>query len=479
MKIDSKKSLRARTVTRQKQWGTLPVWMVFAISLTVTGQAQAAAETAPEALLQQLGLSAATVQTLTLPQTKSAAGFVVQVELAGTTFAIPLQPWSLRSADFRLLERGAGGAVTEISAPAPTTYRGTVEGLAGTKVAASLRSDGLWAWIEMPQQRWLVQPVAGGGHAVYRQEDAVSSLSSCATSPPVPTAEQSQPPTQKTGPRPALTPTELALASTGVSILELAVDTDLELYQYHGFSAAAVLADVESIVNAVNLIYENQFQISHTLTAVVMRITEEENLGWSWPEFKLDKLREDWLLNHTDIRRDLVHHFCERDIDGTIVGIAYNGAICVANSYSFGISQTHYDSDFSRRVALTAHEIGHNWSASHCDGDGDCQIMCSAVDGCAPEIGVFGSTAAAEISAHKAAATCLTPAYTSVVYVDDTVPFPGAGTFGDPYATIGLGVANSLDGGFLFVRAGQYTETPTITRRVVVKTGEGPVVIGP
>ena len=101
------------------------------------------------------------------------------------------------------------------------------------------------------------------------------------------------------------------------------------------------------------------------------------------------------------------------------------------------------------------------------------------MNACTQVIDSFGSTSLATISAHKAGADCLIPAFPSVVYVDDTVPFPGHGTFSDPYATVGLGADNSLAGGLLFVRAGQYTETPTISRRVLVKTDAGPVVIGP
>jgi hypothetical protein len=73
---------------------------------------------------------------------------------------------------------------------------------------------------------------------------------------------------------------------------------------------------------------------------------------------------------------------------------------------------------------LTAHEIGHNWNASHCDGDGDCHIMCSAINGC-NGIGLpnFGYRAVNEITAHRDSRTCLDDGCGAIM--DMTEPDPG------------------------------------------------------
>lgn len=466
-----------------KRLGALLLGLALALSLVAFGQAHAATEEAPAALLQQMGLSEATVQTLNLPGAASAAEFSVQVNLGGADIEIRLRPWSLRATDFQLLVRGAGDAVVAIDAPAPRTYRGEVSGVAGSRVAASLKDDGLWAWIETPQQNWLVQPgVAATSHVVFRPQDTESADILCAPSMPLPVRATGWPQT----PEPRLTPpgaaepsaTELILAASGITTLEMAVDTDRLLYEFHNSSAMAVLADVEAIMNAVNLIYEDQFQISHTLTAVLMRTDISEDLGWETAEYRLDALREEWELLRGNIRRDVVHHFCEADLFGPTVGVAYINVICNRPYGAYGLSQTHFDTDFAKRVALTAHEIGHNWGAEHCNDDLDCQIMCSAIQACEPTISSFGSTAVATISAHRDTSSCLVPAYSSVVYVDDTVPFPGHGLFSDPYATVGLGAQNSQDGGLMFVRPGQYTETPLLQRQLLIKAAGGSAVIG-
>jgi len=468
------------------RWCTLLPGLALVMSVAVFGEAGAASRVAPAALLQQMGLNSATVQTLDLPNGTVKRAFSVQLDLAGAVFELQLQPWSLRSSDFQLLERGAGGAISAVTPPAPTTYRGELSGSTGSRVAASLGDDGLWAWIETPQQNWLVQPAGSsqtaGTHVIYRPEDTSPLDGTCvpALPPPAQTNPWTQTPDAQILPPAKAEPTatELILAATGIMTLEMAVDTDRLLYEFHGSSASAVLADVETIMNAVNLIYEAQFQTAHMLTAVVMRTTVGDDLGWSTAEYRLEALRDDWGLNHSGIRRDLVHHFCEDDLFGTTVGVAYLNVICNRPDGAYGLSQTHFDTDFARRVALTAHEIGHNWGAEHCNDDSDCQIMCTAIGACEPTISSFGSSAVATITAHRDSTSCRVPAYPSVVYVDDTVPFPGHGTFSDPFATVGLGAQNSLDGGLLLVRPGQYTETPLLQRQLLIKAAGGNAVIG-
>ena len=80
------------------------------------------------------------------------------------------------------------------------------------------------------------------------------------------------------------------------------------------------------------------------------------------------------------IPRDVAHLFTGVNLDGGTIGVAYLSDICTNNAY--GLSESRFSSVFSRRVALTTHELGHNWSSSHCDSQGTCRIMCSVLNGC-------------------------------------------------------------------------------------------------
>jgi hypothetical protein len=66
---------------------------------------------------------------------------------------------------------------------------------------------------------------------------------------------------------------------------------------------------------------------------------------------------------------------------GGAIGIAYVGAICNLGA-AYGVSQSRYTANLTRRVAVTAHEVGHNFNAQHCDALPPCYIMCSGVGGC-------------------------------------------------------------------------------------------------
>ena len=57
------------------------------------------------------------------------------------------------------------------------------------------------------------------------------------------------------------------------------------------------------------------------------------------------------------------------NIDGSTIGIAWIGVMCNDN-WGYGLSQSQYTTDIASRVQLTAHELGHNWNACHCNQSG-------------------------------------------------------------------------------------------------------------
>ena len=104
----------------------------------------------------------------------------------------------------------------------------------------------------------------------------------------------------------------------------------------------------------------------------------------------LDQFRNRWNSENGSIHRDTAHLFTGTELDGNIIGIAYIGVICSGN-YGYGLSQTGVIPQISwRDTSLTAHEVGHNWNAEHCNGDPDCGVMCSGIGGCGP-LDIFGS----------------------------------------------------------------------------------------
>jgi hypothetical protein len=81
------------------------------------------------------------------------------------------------------------------------------------------------------------------------------------------------------------------------------------------------------------------------------------------------------------VHRDLVHLFTGRELDGAVIGIARGSSVCFAE-LGFALSQSRYSLLLGKRASLTAHEIGHNFSAQHCDQNqglcAPCRIMLAA-----------------------------------------------------------------------------------------------------
>jgi hypothetical protein len=98
-----------------------------------------------------------------------------------------------------------------------------------------------------------------------------------------------------------------------------------------------------------------------------------------------------------------------KNIVGGIIGRAWLFAICESqfSGFGYGFSESRFTSNMVDRTQLTAHELGHNWSADHCDADSDCAIMCSGLGGCTGIGDQFGAQSIADITAYRNTRTCL------------------------------------------------------------------------
>ena len=123
----------------------------------------------------------------------------------------------------------------------------------------------------------------------------------------------------------------------------------------------------------------------------------------------LQEMQARWQANHTGVARDTAHMLSGEGVFTGTIGCAFNGVICdsVTTGSGYGVSRA-ISANMASNVGLLAHELGHNWSANHCDATPPCNIMCSSLNGAgcgAPTS--FGAAAVAEILAHKATRTCL------------------------------------------------------------------------
>jgi hypothetical protein len=181
------------------------------------------------------------------------------------------------------------------------------------------------------------------------------------------------------------------------SIAELAFDCDFECYQLNGSSVPNTVANIDAVLNAMNVIYARDVQIEHILTATIVRASEPDPYPSFDPYAILDAFVTEWNANQGSISRGAAHLAVGKEMDGNIIGLAYVGVYCNVG-WAYGLTQ--WNLSFSGRVGVLAHELGHNWAAPHCL-DPSCVVMCGACQ-------EFGPITSGVIMNYRDAIGCLT-----------------------------------------------------------------------
>ena len=369
----------------------------------------------PAALADALDVSFVEVQQLALPNAPI-GDVAVAVTLGGHPVVLALAPHSVRAPGFRVRVQGADGGLTDVLPPAPATYAGHVLGVPGSRVVAVLHGGRLTATIDLSAGagRWAIQPADGidatrapAEHLVYAANDVLEVARSCGVTAGEFSALAEGHPTDHGHPNDGETH-NLAIGS--VDICQIAFDVDHEYYKKLGSSVNAAVADVESILHLVSNLYVAQTGIQYVLTEVIVRADENDPYFSSDSSILLGEMLSHWNASQGGVTRDIAHLFTGKEVDGNVIGRAYVGVICI-KSFGYGFSQSRFVSNLLLRLELTKHELGHNWSSPHCDGDSDCGTMCSAVSSCGGDGLKFGNRALTSVSQHRASAGCLDPSF--------------------------------------------------------------------
>ncbi|MEM6675299.1 MAG: zinc-dependent metalloprotease family protein [Planctomycetota bacterium] len=324
---------------------------------------------------------------------------LINLELDGEPVELFLQPYSLRSADFRVLVTRPDGQLVEAPAPESRTWRGTVTGWADADVTATLDRDGLNAIVAdyASGSEWQIQPAAGqprGMYSVVNKSELPVPDGMCGVSDvAIPGGEFD-------------TSSIVQSAGTGLQLCEIALDADFEFFQDNGSSVTATINDMERIMNRVDNIYVRDCDVTFQITTIVVRSTPNDPYTTNNAGNLLGQFQNEWRTTFAGVRRDLAHLFTGKNLQGGTIGVAFLGAVC-SSSTGYGLSESTFTGNLSFRTGLTAHEIGHNFNATHCDGNGDCRIMCSGLGGCQNDVTRFGMSRANRIRNYAASRPCL------------------------------------------------------------------------
>jgi hypothetical protein len=206
-------------------------------------------------------------------------------------------------------------------------------------------------------------------------------------------------------------------------VVTISTDADPEWYQKYG---EASNAEIASLINAAEAIYNRQlglrFRIvkQHVytdsspyttgdagmlLSAFTRNVENAANLGINPASF------------HQDV--DLKHLFTGKDLDGSIIGIAYIGVLCAVPSLSYGITQSFME---AANAGIFAHELGHNFGAGH-DSSTREGLMFPSIS--IPPAQKFSDASLAEVTSHLSK-------YGSCISLEQMAPRPDIVPGADP-----------------------------------------------
>lgn len=318
----------------------------------------------------------------------------VTLAIDGADYTLALQPLDVRADHFKVVT-DAGVRTHEF---APTTVHGSVEGFPTSRVVGGLFNGRLNAVIDLdtdrpsPDTRFYVQPETsatgrGTPHVVVARADHPGLPDFCGV------AHHAHTP---------LTPRAVRTGSTPrVADVSYEVDRAL-LFDYFAGNPAIAVAEVEAAHAAVNAIYTGDADVQLDISRIKIRgfFDPYGPLTIDAGEL-LNAFTNDYRETEPDDPYDLAHLLTARETPG-ILGLAFVGQTC--GFVPTGINR--WVDDVYTRVAIIAHEMGHNFGCPHCDTDPSCNLMCGD-GGCARTSNNFGAFSQSIIIDSTTAGRCI------------------------------------------------------------------------
>jgi hypothetical protein len=287
-----------------------------------------------------------------------------------------LSPNDLRAANYRAIRATAGGTLQQLGMSPVTTYKGTVEGLRGADARFTIDDHLLEGLILTPEERFYVEPMRrydaqaqSSEYILYKASDIRGEESADAASDMTMNHK-----VNRVLKGAAFAPTAPVMPQAGATLreVELATEADFEYVSRVGGTAAAANTEIQSIINQVDAIYRQE--VGLTFKIVFQSAWETANDPYTATDLVgiLNEFTNYWNTNHTNVARDLAHMWTGKDTGG--IGVSFIGTVCRSPRSAYGVSPFVVKDALNvpQRTALTAHEIGHSFSATHSDADPAC-----------------------------------------------------------------------------------------------------------
>jgi hypothetical protein len=292
------------------------------------------------------------------------------------TFEMTLEPHDLRAPGYVAEAWGDNGSVRVLEHTPVRTYKGTVKGQPGAQARMTIDEGTVEGLIVTPSELFFLEPAkrysnsaAKTDFVFYSESDLKESPGECGNTMAEMVGQHSTNVSNQTtmkGPQPE------AVFGPHQQIA-LALEADYEYYHLvSGDSASNVESRIFTIMNAVDGIYSTDLGVRYSFSVITnLRIWTSDTDPYTStnPSTLLNQFRTSYNTSPPaqGAGRDLAHLFTGRDLDGSTIGIAFQpGLDCPFDpqGFGYGLSQ-HLTGPNPNLPGLTAHEIGHNLSASH------------------------------------------------------------------------------------------------------------------
>ena len=293
-------------------------------------------------------------------------------------FDLQMSPHDMRSPDYSAQVIDSKGVAHPLPKLEVTTYKGYVKGLADAQARMSLTERGIEGAILTKQGRYFLQPAqtisksaSADEFVLYDSADLHKHDGTCGVTLADEVAAQGEnvkpAPTgvieaEVSGPVNSFTPMKIARIST---------DADGEYVAAFG-GAVGANNQILNILSFVEGIYESEIGLTFQIVQQnAWADAASDPYTSTAPSTRLGQFRDHWNTNFPNSganTRTIAHLFTGVDLDGGVIGIASFGVSCRNANFSYGLSQQFPFGQAiinAQTMVLTAHEIGHNFGASH------------------------------------------------------------------------------------------------------------------
>ncbi len=404
----------------------------------------------------------------------------------GRDFELKLEPNEVYAQGATIVWIDDAGRVEEPADGTGEFYRGRLEGDAGSWVRLQLRPGGELAGVVAtadelyflePAERFLGAAAAAGGTVAYRLSDTDSTWQpgSCAASDSELHAGKDRRAAKhrlrerlqerRAGRSAAYEMLAnaalggIAGAAGALTRAEIAAVADFQYFSAHGANSAA---DMAQVVNLVDGVYQAELGVTvQILNSVVYATSNDPFTDTTDPNTILTEFSNYHDSNDNSpgqllFGSDLAHLFTGRNLNGTVIGIAWLNQLCSSRNGS-AVSQVDFSSSLYEKTLLVAHEMGHNFGAPHDNQSGSA---------CASEPGIYIMNPSLGSSLQQKFSPCskslINPAVAAAACLDEITPGPTA----TPTNT------------FTPTRTPTATPTPTPLPPPVLNPIPAPIVIG-